>query len=137
MRLFTHNMLMCTVAACTQTAQRTTDGPKNFPLRIEPAPGGLARVESEFSAEFIARLVPKLDWRALAATAAALGVATLPPAPPPGFEGDEAFLRSVHALVMDVHVTEGALVCENCARRYPIVDSIPNMLLRDEEVTVA
>jgi len=35
---------------------------------------------------------------------------------------------------MDVHVTEGALICPNCARRYPIKNSIPNMLLREDEV---
>lgn len=35
---------------------------------------------------------------------------------------------------MDIHVTEGALVCPNCARRYPIKNGIPNMLLNEDEV---
>jgi multifunctional methyltransferase subunit TRM112 len=29
---------------------------------------------------------------------------------------------------------EGALVCPNCARRYPIKNGIPNMLLNEDEV---
>jgi uncharacterized protein YbaR (Trm112 family) len=49
----------------------------------------------------------------------------------------EAALRAdhaLHALVMDVHVVEGALVCPNCARSYPIKKGIPNMLLREDEL---
>jgi len=58
----------------------------------------------------------------------------LPPAPPAAPEADEAFLRSVHTLVLDLHVVEGALVCPHCARAYPVRQGIPNMLLNEDEL---
>jgi multifunctional methyltransferase subunit TRM112 len=135
MRLFTHNMLCCNVRACVATSQRSaTAKPLNFPLRIEVAEGGIEQKESEFVPALAARLLSKLDWEALRTTAAALGIAELPAAPPASPEADAAFLKSVHDLVMDIHIVEGALVCPNCARSYPIKKGIPNMLLRDDEL---
>lgn len=89
---------------------------------------------TDFSAELTLRLLGKLDWAALRKTVAALGIAELPEAPPAAPAADEAFLRAVHDLVMDVHIVEGALVCPNCARAYPIKKGIPNMLLREDEL---
>ena len=63
-----------------------------------------------------------------------LGVAELPPAMPENAGEDEDFLKSVHSLVMDVHVMEGSLVCPNCGRAYVIKRGIPNMLLQEDEV---
>lgn len=40
---------------------------------------------------------------------------------------------SAHRLEQ-LHVVEGALVCTNCGREYPIKDGIPNMLLNDGEI---
>jgi multifunctional methyltransferase subunit TRM112 len=157
------------------TAQLTTDGAKNFPLRVRgdaavgavwaavvtpslptPTPaksshrrrrgasrrppqivvadGGVKLVPSDFNPELIVRLLAKLDWAALRQTAGDLGVADLPPAPPADPAADPAFLKAVHDLVMDVHVTEGNLVCPHCARAYPIANGIPNMLLNDDEL---
>ena len=55
-------------------------------MQIVVAEGGLAKEESEFNAEFTKHLLKKLDWAALAKTAAAVcsaavatAVATLPP----------------------------------------------------------
>jgi multifunctional methyltransferase subunit TRM112 len=101
---------------------------------VEVAEGGIKQEESEFQSELILRLLPKLEWKALRQTASEMGIAELPEVPPPAPEEDEAFLRSLHALVMDVHVVEGALVCPNCARSYPIKKGIPNMLLREDEL---
>jgi hypothetical protein len=75
--------------ACTETAQRTSDGPRNYPLQVEVAEGGIKQQESDFNAEFMVRLVPKLDWKALKKAAAELGVAELPDAAPAGYESDE------------------------------------------------
>jgi multifunctional methyltransferase subunit TRM112 len=63
-----------------------------------------------------------------------LGVATLPDSLPDTATEDEGFLRSVHGLIMDVHVEEGSLVCPHCGRAYPINKGVPNMLLREDEV---
>ncbi len=89
---------------------------------------------SEFNAGMIIRLLPKLHWGALRETASDLGIAELPPSPPPKPEEDEAFLKSVHDLVMDLHIMEGKLTCPHCARSYPITNGIPNMLLNDDEL---
>jgi multifunctional methyltransferase subunit TRM112 len=135
MRLFTHNMLCCNVKACVSTAQRTASSkPSNFPLKIEVAEGGIKQEETEFNPALAYRLFTKLDWEALCQTAGELGIAELPATPPPKPEKDEAFLKSIHDLVLDIHITEGALVCPNCARSYPIKRGIPNMLLRDDEL---
>ena len=137
MRLFTHNLLVCNVRACVATASRAADAPPaNFPLRIEVAAGegSLRQEATEFRPEAVARLLQKLDWPALRAAASQLGIAELPPAPPPRPEEDEGFLKSVHDLVLDVHVMEGRLVCPNCGRGFPISKGIPNMLLTDDEL---
>jgi len=49
-------------------------------------------------------------------------------------KGDEAFLRLTHKLLLDVHVTEGALICPETGRRFPISEGVPNMLLHEDEV---
>lgn len=67
-------------------------------------------------------------------SSAQLGIAELPPAPPAEPEKDEAFLRSVHDLVLDLHINEGALVCGHCGRRYPIRKGVPHMLLKEDEL---
>lgn len=47
---------------------------------------------------------------------------------------DEEFLRRVHHVLLDVHVIEGALVCPDTGRRFVIKDSVPNMLLHEDEI---
>ena len=47
---------------------------------------------------------------------------------------DEAFLRLVHHALLEVRLCEGALVCPESGRRFPVANSIPNMLLREDEV---
>jgi len=70
--------------------------------QVELSEDGLKQEESEFNPEFIARLLPKLDWSALRQVASELGIAELPERAPLRPEGDPAFLKSVHDLVMDV-----------------------------------
>ena len=131
MRLLTQNMLVCNVRACAETSQRD-GGCLSFPLVVRATQTELRA--TDFSAPRVLALLPKLDWAALRATAAAMGVADLPAAAPAAPEKDEAFLRSVHTLVLDVHVLEGALVCPHCGRAYPIAAGIPNMLLAEDEI---
>lgn len=98
---------------------------------VVAASGGLAKKPSDFNATFIKHILPKLDWKALALTAkqvlvlptttpattelvlssshtarcdiVQMGVATLPDAIPAGADKDEAFLKSVHDLILDVN----------------------------------
>ena len=102
--------------------------------QIRPEPEGLAQIPEEFKKELIVGLLPKLDWEGLRETAADLGVAALPESMPEDAAENEAFLRSVHALVMEIHVKQAALVCKNCGRVYPVVKSVPNLMLTEDEV---
>ena len=62
MKLLVHNML---------SSNMIKGVTKGFPLRIEV--GKLEEKESEFSAAFIARMVPKLEWEALLVSAQQIG----------------------------------------------------------------
>lgn len=46
---------------------------------------------------------------------------------------DEDFLRTLHHVLLEVVVEEGALVCPETGRRFPVVKCIPNMLLNEDE----
>ncbi|KAJ3090396.1 hypothetical protein HK102_003905 [Quaeritorhiza haematococci] len=114
-------MLQCHVKGCNAN---------NFPLRIEEAE--VETVEAEFNLNFMKRLLGKLDWPALILTAYSLGIDSLPQELPE--DPDEKFLRKLHTVVMETKVKEGNMICNNCGHVYQIKDSIPNMLLQDNEV---
>jgi multifunctional methyltransferase subunit TRM112 len=97
-------------------------------------PAKVDEKESEFVPEFTANMLGKVDWEGLRFTAEQMKIAELPEEMPEDPVSDEGFLRSVHTLLMDVHVVEGHLECRNCGRAYPIAKGIPNMLLREDEV---
>lgn len=48
---------------------------------------------------------------------------------------EEEFLRALHKTLFDVHVIEGALVCPETGRRFPINGGVPNMMLEDAELS--
>ncbi|ETV90288.1 hypothetical protein H310_14888 [Aphanomyces invadans] len=122
MRLITHNMLMCNKKGVSN----------GFPLILKPEETEI--VASDFSAEFIVKMVDKLDWAAFVAGAAALNVDV--PSTPLSAEdkANEVVLKQIHHALLDVHVKKGVLVCPESGREFPIVDGIPNMLLREDEV---
>lgn len=123
MRLITHNMLMCNKKGVAN----------GFPLRIEAAE--VEVVACEFQAAFVRKMLLKIDWAAFVAGAKSLNVADgLPEQVPSGDEANEALLRKVHHALLEVHVKKGKLVCPESGREFPIIDSIPNMLLREDEV---
>ena len=66
MRLFTHNFLQCHVRKCSSAAAAGGDT-SNFPLSITDA--DIQIKETDFNADFIRSLVPKIDWPALRRTA--------------------------------------------------------------------
>ena len=47
---------------------------------------------------------------------------------------DEAFLKTVHHILLEVRLIEGTLVCPESGRKFPVKNSIPNMLLNEDEV---
>lgn len=46
----------------------------------------------------------------------------------------EQSLNDLHHLLFEVHVIDGYLVCPETGRKFPIKDSIPNMLLHEDEL---
>jgi multifunctional methyltransferase subunit TRM112 len=89
---------------------------------------------SELNADLIKNLLPKLNWPALKQTAKDLQLADLPNELPSDYASDAGFIQSVHDLIMDIHVLNGYLQCPNCARKYPIVNGVPNMILKEDEL---
>jgi len=102
--------------ACLATARRTDGTLLSFPLKVAPKPKGLVQEATEFNADLIKGLIPKLDWAALRKTAGELGVAALPETIPEGAIKDEGFLKSVHQLIMDVRATNSRTPCSRNMR---------------------
>mmetsp|Transcript_68460 Transcript_68460/g.198563 ORF Transcript_68460/g.198563 Transcript_68460/m.198563 type:complete len:138 (-) Transcript_68460:127-540(-) len=137
MRLLTHNLLQCNKKGVNN----------GYPLIIQPRQ--MKYEESPYDKDFVAAMVPKLEYDALLkalqwvreyppfASGEASppgGLPELPPALPMDYGDDEAFLRKLHTVLFDIHLIEGQLVCPESGRAFPVSDRIPNMLLNDDEV---
>lgn len=122
MKLLTHNLLSSHVRGV---------GPRGFPLRLQATEVRVNPVE--FNPDFVARMIPKVEWAALLEAADTLHLAEVPREPTEGYEHDEDFLRKMHHVLLEVEVLEGTLQCPESGRLFPISRGIPNMLLNDEE----
>ncbi|TRM58078.1 hypothetical protein BD626DRAFT_189128 [Schizophyllum amplum] len=120
-RLITHNLLACHVKGCTSN---------NFPLRFSDVQIELR--DAEFNPEFLRGFLPKLEWQALVDAAKELGDTSLPNEIPEMM--DDEFLQALHHVLLEIHVEEGAMTCQNCGHKYPISNGIPNMLLAENEI---
>ncbi|KAF7375175.1 Trm112p-domain-containing protein [Mycena sanguinolenta] len=120
-RLITHNLLACHVKGCTSN---------NFPLEFKDVQVVLR--ESEFNPDFLRGFIPKLEWTALVGAARQLGDTSLPDQPPEMLDDD--FLKTLHHVLLEIHVEEGIMICPNCKHNYPISNGIPNMLLAEHEI---
>lgn len=122
MKLLTHNLLSSHVRGV---------GTRGFPLRLQATEVRINPVE--FNPDFVARMIPKVEWAALVQAADTLNLAEVPKEPTEGYEHDETFLRKMHHVLLEVDVLEGTLQCPESGRLFPISRGIPNMLLNDEE----
>jgi multifunctional methyltransferase subunit TRM112 len=52
----------------------------------------------------------------------------VPEAVPTKYEEDEAFLRALHHVLLEVEILEGNLVCPETAKKFPIKEGIPSMI---------
>ncbi|KAJ2780816.1 hypothetical protein H4R18_003232 [Coemansia javaensis] len=130
MRLITHNMLKCHVKNCS-------DPDKQFPLRFKGTAGAeevkLEQIEAERNDEFLVRMLPRLEWGALAITAGELNI-PLPDKVPSDPAADDGFLQALHTAILEMHVLEGTMFCNGCGHEYKITKGIPNMLLGEHEI---
>ncbi|KAJ7039574.1 hypothetical protein C8F04DRAFT_1085735 [Mycena alexandri] len=120
-RLITHNLLACHVKGCTSN---------NFPLEFKDVQVVLR--ESEFNPDFLRGFIPKLEWPALVGAARELGDTSLPDQLPEMLDDD--FLKTLHHVLLEIHVEEGIMICPNCKHNYPVSNGIPNMLLAEHEI---
>ena len=122
MRLLTHNMLSSNIKGVT----------KGFPLRIEAEK--VVEKEVEMNADFLRSMFAKIEWGALAEASLALGYSDLPAEADAAMLDSDDFLRRFHHALLQLHLEEGALLCPETARRFPVTKGIPNMLLHEDEV---
>ncbi|XP_037080278.1 multifunctional methyltransferase subunit TRM112-like protein [Pollicipes pollicipes] len=127
MKLLTHNML---------TSKCLKNVVSGYPLQISiNSPEDVKVQEVDFNPEFIARIIPKVDWDVLCKTAEEVGhKGDLPATLDQDYETNEEFLKMAHHVLLEVEVMSGELVCPETGRRFPVTDGIPNMLLNEDEV---
>uniref|UniRef100_A0A023F4E5 Multifunctional methyltransferase subunit TRM112-like protein n=1 Tax=Triatoma infestans TaxID=30076 RepID=A0A023F4E5_TRIIF len=124
MKLITHNML---TSKCMKGVKH------GYPLAIEAR--DVKIVDVEFKSDFVARVLPRMDWNTLWTAADSIGHAgDLPKSLIENYENNEEFLKKVHHILMEVEVIEGDLICPESGRRFPINSGIPNMILNEDEV---
>jgi len=124
MKLITHNML---------SSQGMKGVKVGYPLKIEAK--DVKVLEVEFNPEFIARVIPKLDWPEVCRAAQQLDqLGDLPTTLSQEYENDQEFLKKAHHVLLEVEVINGDLVCPETGRKFPVTDGIPNMLFNEDEV---
>ncbi|OIV97891.1 hypothetical protein TanjilG_12648 [Lupinus angustifolius] len=103
-----------------------------FPLRIE-----VVKVEEktvEINADFLKNMFQKIDWKALTEASRSMGYTELPEESEFSLLESDEFLSRFHHALLELHLEEGALVCPESGRRFPVSKGIPNMLLHEDEV---
>ncbi|TMW65673.1 hypothetical protein Poli38472_008315 [Pythium oligandrum] len=138
MRLLTHNMLVCNVKACQDTAGREPGlRPLNFPLKIVPEMDGVVVMETVFSKTFMLHIMKSIDYPALVQTTKELNHPEVPQLPdqlPTDLENADELLQLIHRVILDTNIVEGELICNNCSRSYVVSNAVPNMLLEEDEM---
>jgi multifunctional methyltransferase subunit TRM112 len=122
MKLLTHNMLSSNIKGAAN----------GFPLRIEVEKA--IEMQVELNAGFLRNVFPKIEWKALVHAARTMGYAQLPEDADSSMLDSDDFLNKFHHALLELHLEKGALVCPETARRFPVNQGIPNMLLLEDEV---
>ncbi|XP_051124042.1 multifunctional methyltransferase subunit TRM112 homolog A [Andrographis paniculata] len=122
MRLLTHNMLSSNIKGVTS----------GFPLRIEVEK--VVQKEVEFNADFLRNMFAKIEWSALVEASKTMGYSELPDSAESSMLDSDEFLHRFHHALLELHLEEGALICPETGRKFPVNKGIPNMLLHEDEV---
>lgn len=121
-RLLTHNMLSSNIKGVTN----------GFPLKIEA--DKVVGKQVDENSDFLRNIFPKIDWKAFVDAAKALGYSELPEEADATLLDSQDFLTKFHHALLEIHLEEGALVCPETGRKFPVSKGIPNMLLHEDEV---
>lgn len=122
MRLLTHNMLSSNIKGVTN----------GFPLLIEVEK--VVEKQVDFNEDFLRNMFPKIEWKALVEASRTMGYTELPENAESSMLDSDEFLRKFHHALIELHLEEGALVCPETGRKFPVNKGIPNMLLHEDEV---
>lgn len=128
MRLLTHNVLRNNTAAASGTPPLKINAVE---VRVDEPNTDPSTHEHEVT--FVKSLLPSLDWETLIMGAKALGLDSLPPSVTPELAQDEGFLRALYHVLMDVHLVNGMLTCQETGREFPVTNGIVNMMLEESE----
>ncbi|XP_063675062.1 multifunctional methyltransferase subunit TRM112-like protein [Bolinopsis microptera] len=123
MKLLTHNMMR---SHCKGVVN-------GFPLKLSSTQVDVKEIE--FNADFVNRMLSRLEWSALVEIANQLGVGDgLPEMLPEEHKfDDEDVLKKIHHVLLEVEVIEGELECPETGRKFPISRGIPDMRLNEDE----
>ncbi|KAF8406013.1 hypothetical protein HHK36_008093 [Tetracentron sinense] len=122
MRLLTDYMLSSNIKGVTN----------GFPLRLEVEKS--VEKEVDFNADFLKNMFPKIEWKALVDAFRSMGYTELPNEAESPMLDSKEFLKKFHHALLQLHLEEGALICPETGRRFPVSKGIPNMLLHEDEV---
>ncbi|XP_047319540.1 multifunctional methyltransferase subunit TRM112 homolog A-like [Impatiens glandulifera] len=122
MRLLTHNMLLSNIKGVTN----------RFPLKIEVKKVMIKQVD--FNPDFIRNIFPRIEWKVFVDAARKMGYVELPDEVEPSMLDAKDFLRRFHHALVELNLEEGALICPETNRRFPVNKGIPNMILHEDEV---
>ncbi|KAL8462440.1 hypothetical protein ACS0TY_033458 [Phlomoides rotata] len=90
-----------------------------FPLRIE-----VEKVMVELYTDFLKNMFVKIEWNALVEASKTLGYSELPENAESGMLSVDEFLQKFHHALLELHLEEGALVCPETGRKFPVSKGI-------------
>lgn len=121
-----HNFLQCHVKNCAQS----------YPLDLTVTEWAQDTPEPQYDRSTFARLLPKVEWASLLKVVRSLDLpeaSCLPEEKPEDDASDQVIANTMMAL-LGRQVRQGRMTCPGCGHVYPINDSIPNMLLNENEI---
>ncbi|KAK3433850.1 multifunctional methyltransferase subunit TRM112 homolog A [Eucalyptus grandis] len=122
MRLLTHNMLSSNIKGVIN----------GFPLGIVVEK--VIEKPVEMNPDFLKNMFAKIEWKALVDASRSMGYTELPEQADSSMLDSVDFLQRFHHALLELHLEEGALVCPETGRKFPVNKGIPNMLLHEDEV---
>ena len=107
MKLLTHNMLT------SKSMKKVVTG---YPLLIQAR--DVKVMEVEFKQDFVARIIPKVDWECLCRAAEQLGhLDDLPTSVPDNYESNVEFLKKAHHVLLEVRYPEFSSIARKSSSR--------------------
>ena len=126
MKAITHNILICNIKKCEESK-------KNFPFII--IANKVENKPSKLDIELTKKLYESLDKEALNEFCKDLNMVKYDFTKiDDNIKKENEFWEYVHKVIDETLIIEGNLKCPNCQREFPIINGIPDLVLRDDEM---